>query len=82
VIVDRFSGGVLLATSTRQAEVGLRISNAIRSIHTGDLFGKPTEVIWLAAAIVLANQAITGVLMWWNARRARAALGRARTNSE
>ena len=77
VFVDRFTGGVLSAVSTRRAEPGTRLGNAIRSIHTGDLFGKPTEMIWLAAAIVLASQTMTGVAMWWNGRAARAALRRA-----
>ncbi|MEP6494450.1 MAG: PepSY-associated TM helix domain-containing protein [bacterium] len=76
VVVDRYRGTILLATSTRQAELGNRIGNAIRSVHTGDLFGKPTEAIWLAAAIILATQGITGVTMWWNGRAARAALQR------
>jgi uncharacterized iron-regulated membrane protein len=76
VIVDRYRGTVLLATSTREAELGNRLGNAIRSVHTGDLFGKPTEAIWLAAAIILAMQGITGVTMWWNGRAARAALER------
>jgi uncharacterized iron-regulated membrane protein len=73
VYVDRYRGTVLLATSTRQAELGTRLGNLLRSAHTGDLLGKPTEAIWLAAAIVLALQGITGVAMWWNGRRARAA---------
>ena len=77
VWVDRYSGAVLLATSTRQVEMGTRLGNSIRSIHTGDLFGKPTEAIWLAAAIILAMQGITGVAMWWNGRASRAALARA-----
>jgi uncharacterized iron-regulated membrane protein len=77
VFVDRYAGVVLSAVSTRRAEPGTRLGNSIRSIHTGDLFGKPTEAIWLAAAIILASQAITGVAMWWNARASRAALVRA-----
>lgn len=76
VYVDRYRGTVLLATSTRQAELGTRLTNELRSAHTGDLFGKPTEAIWLAAAIVLAMQGVTGVTMWWNGRPARAALRR------
>jgi len=79
VVVDRFTGRVLMVTSTRQAELGTRLGNAIRSIHTGDLFGRPTEAIWLLAAIVLATQAVSGVLMWWNGRRGRAAVARAGT---
>jgi uncharacterized iron-regulated membrane protein len=77
VVVDRYAGTVLGVTSTREAQAGTRLGNSIRSIHTGDLYGKPTEAIWLAAAIVLATQSVTGVVMWWNGRASRAALGRA-----
>jgi uncharacterized iron-regulated membrane protein len=71
VFVDRYSGAVLLAVSTRTAQTGTRILNVLRSVHTGDLFGRPTEVLWLLAALALASQALTGAAMWWNARRTR-----------
>lgn len=73
VYVDRFTGAVLQVRSTRDAEMGTRISNSIRSIHTGDVFGKPSEAVWLLAAIVMASQTVTGFMMWWNARKGRAA---------
>jgi uncharacterized iron-regulated membrane protein len=76
VYVDRYTGAVLGVVSTRRAEMGTRIGNQIRSIHTGDWFGKPTEVLWLVAALALIAQAISGFLMWWNGRRSRAALKR------
>ncbi|HYV95890.1 MAG TPA: PepSY-associated TM helix domain-containing protein [Gemmatimonadaceae bacterium] len=71
ILVDRYSGDILLAVSTRQAEPGTRINNVIRSVHTGDLYGKPTQLIWFLAALIMASQAVTGALMWWNARRKR-----------
>jgi len=77
VYVDRYTGGVLGVQNTRRAQMGTRIWNQIRSIHTGDWLGKPTEVVWLVAALTLVGQAITGLLMWWNGRRSRAALKRA-----
>jgi uncharacterized iron-regulated membrane protein len=77
VYVDRYTGAVLGVENTRRAEMGTRIGNQIRSIHTGDWFGKTTELVWLAAALALVGQAITGLLMWWNGRRAREALKRA-----
>lgn len=76
VFVDRYRGTVLLAVSTRQAEAGTRLANSIRSLHTGDILGKPTEVVWLVAAMILAVQGVTGFLMWWNGRASRAALAR------
>jgi len=81
VYVDRYSGAVLGVTSTRRAQLGTRIGNQLRSIHTGDWFGKATEVVWLIAAIALVAQGTTGLLMWWNGRRSRAALKRAATSS-
>ncbi|MDB4874647.1 MAG: putative iron-regulated rane protein [Gemmatimonadetes bacterium] len=77
VMVDRYRGTVLLAASTRSAQPGTRLANVLRSAHTGDLMGKPTEVVWLLAALVLALQGVSGFLMWWNARASRAALARA-----
>ena len=71
VFVDRYSGTVLGKVSTRDARLGTRLDNLKRSMHTGDLLGKPTEVIWLLAALVMASQVVTGFLMWWNARRTR-----------
>lgn len=73
VTVDRYTGAVLLATSTRTAQIGTRMGNAIRSAHTGDLFGKPTEAIYLLAAVALGLQAVSGVSMWWNGRNGRRA---------
>lgn len=78
VTVDRYTGAVLGVQSTRRAaHLGTQIRNQIRSIHTGDWFGKSTEVVWLLATLSLVGQAVTGLLMWWNSRRARAAKRRA-----
>ena len=76
VLIDRYRGTVLLAQSTRDAPAGLAMNNVMRSVHTGDVFGKPTEVVWLLAALVLASQSISGALMWWNARASRLPLVR------
>ncbi len=71
VFVDRYAGAVLGRLSTREAQLGTRIDNLKRSLHTGDVLGKPSEALWLLAALVMASQVITGFLMWWNARRTR-----------
>ena len=79
VYVDRFRGTLLATEGTRGAQLGTAINNRMRSLHTGDVLGKPTEAIWFLAALVLASQSITGLLMWWNGRGARAALARKHT---
>ena len=69
VFVDKYRGTVLLAMSTRTAEVGQHMIDIKRSLHTGDIYGVPTQILWMLGAFLLATQAITGVLMWWNAKR-------------
>ncbi|MEP7002349.1 MAG: PepSY-associated TM helix domain-containing protein [bacterium] len=81
VSVDRFRGTVLAVESSREAQMGTTINNQMRSIHTGDVLGKPTEAVWFLAALVLVAQSITGFLMWWNGRAGRAALARAAKGS-
>ena len=71
VFIDRHTGRLLTAVSTRDAGLGTRIDNLKRSLHTGDVFGKPSEALWLVAALLMVSQVVTGTLMWWNARRAR-----------
>lgn len=71
VYVDHFTGALLSTSSTRDAPLGTRIDNLKRSLHTGDVMGKPTEAVWLLATLVLLSQIVTGVLMWLNARKGR-----------
>ena len=73
VYLDRYRGTVLRATNTRTAEPGTKLMNLERSLHTGDVFGGVTQVIWFLASLVLASQAVTGIMMWWNGRAGRRA---------
>jgi uncharacterized iron-regulated membrane protein len=80
VYIDRFRGTVLGVENTRAVGPGTRVNNVMRSMHTGDVFGTPTRAIWFLCALVLASQGLTGFLMWWNQRSARAAISRRSNN--
>ena len=69
VYIDKYRGTVLLAMSTRTADAGQHMIDIKRSLHTGDIYGLPTQILWMLGAFLLATQAVTGVLMWWNAKR-------------
>jgi uncharacterized iron-regulated membrane protein len=71
VYVGRHRGTVLRATNTRTAETGTKVLTLQRPLHTGDIFGAGSQVIWFLAAVILASQAVTGILMWWNGRASR-----------
>jgi uncharacterized iron-regulated membrane protein len=78
VTLDKYRGTVLLVASTRTAESGQHLIDIKRALHTGDIYGATTQVIWALASLVLASQAVTGVLMWWNARPGRVLQARRR----
>jgi uncharacterized iron-regulated membrane protein len=69
VFIDQYRGTVLLTMSTRTAEAGQHMIDIKRALHTGDIYGLPTQVLWMLGAFLLATQAVTGTLMWWNAKR-------------
>ena len=71
VYVDQFNGKVLLVENTRTAPLGTRILNLKRSAHTGDIFGAPTQALYFIVSLGIALQAITGALIWFNARGRR-----------
>jgi uncharacterized iron-regulated membrane protein len=73
ISVDRWTAAVLSVRSSRDAGLGARIKAAQRPLHTGEIYGTPTEVIWFVGSLVMALQAVTGFLMWWNDRPARKA---------
>jgi uncharacterized iron-regulated membrane protein len=76
VAIDRFLGTPLHIASTRESTLGVAIGDQMRAIHTGDVYGTPTALLWWLASLVLASQAVTGFVMWWNARAGRAAAAR------
>ena len=69
VFIDKYRGTTLLTMSTRTAERGQHMIDIKRALHTGDIYGLPTQILWMLSALTLAAQGVTGVVMWWNAKR-------------
>ena len=63
--LDQYNGAVLDVVSTRNQELGTQILNLKRSLHTGDVFGAPSQAIVFLASLMLAGQVVTGFLIWW-----------------
>ncbi|TFV94315.1 PepSY domain-containing protein [Algoriphagus kandeliae] len=50
--------------STRQ-----QIGRSVKSLHTGEIFGAFTKLIWFVACLIATSLPITGTLIWWNKRK-------------
>lgn len=67
ILLDPYTGKVLLAVNTRTAPLGFKINRLwIREIHTGDIFGWPTRLLACLMSLALPISVITGTLIWWN----------------
>jgi uncharacterized iron-regulated membrane protein len=73
VTVDRYRG---VALETRRAgEQRATVANSwLLAWHTGEAGGPAVAMAWAVASLALAVNALTGLMMWWNGRKARKAL--------
>lgn len=69
VLLDQYTGQVIFAEGSRTAPAGARMVIANRAIHTGDIFGIPSKTVMSLASLLLAVQAISGIVMWWKRLR-------------
>jgi uncharacterized iron-regulated membrane protein len=69
--LDPKSGAVLSFGSSRDMPVAqLALVQWTREIHTGTVFGRPTQILASFFSLMLAVLATTGPLIWWNKRQA------------
>lgn len=69
VYVDQHTGGVLAVENTRTAPPGTRLLNLKRSLHTGDIFGAPTQALYFLISLAIPAQVLSGVLIFLQRRR-------------
>jgi uncharacterized iron-regulated membrane protein len=57
-------------SSRAPAPLGFKIGRMwIREVHTGDIFGWPTQFLACVMSLILPILAITRTLIWWNRSR-------------
>lgn len=62
--IDQYSGKVLTFTNL-YASPGYRAIRFNRSLHTGDIFGLPSQIIVSLTSLALVVMVITGIVIWW-----------------
>jgi uncharacterized iron-regulated membrane protein len=64
VTLDRYTGEVLWLDNSRTVAKGVKFANRVRPLHTGDIFGWPSRIIYAIAAFCVVIQAATGIVIW------------------
>jgi uncharacterized iron-regulated membrane protein len=66
VSLNAFTGAVVKTERFADKRPGEKIAASMKSIHTGELFGGFTRIIWFIACFVATCLPVTGVMIWLN----------------
>jgi uncharacterized iron-regulated membrane protein len=66
--LDMRTGKIFDKLLHSQKTLALKWRNSNKQIHTGRLFGWPTQILAFLASLVCATLPITGFLIWWGKR--------------
>lgn len=66
--LDMRTGEIFDKLLHSQKTLALKWRNSNKQIHTGRLFGWPTQILAFLASLVCATLPITGFLIWWGKR--------------
>jgi uncharacterized iron-regulated membrane protein len=64
VQIEKYTGEVLWVDNARKASTGLHFANNLRPLHTGDIYGIPSRLVYALASFSVVVQAVTGVIIW------------------
>jgi uncharacterized iron-regulated membrane protein len=64
VVVERYTGEVLVRASSRTAPVPFRAMVLLRGLHTGDVYGTPSRALMSLSSLLLVLQTLSGLVIW------------------
>jgi len=67
--IDQYSGKITGVVLYADKSLGQRIRGVIKPIHTGSIYGWPTQVLAFLITVVSLIFPVTGVMMWLNRTR-------------
>src|SRR5262249_56219913 len=69
VALDVYTGSPIAVLSTRATHPATKLRSLIRPVHTGDIWGWPSRLLWFCASLAVSVLTVTGVLIWWKPQR-------------
>ncbi|MDJ1470326.1 PepSY-associated TM helix domain-containing protein [Xanthocytophaga flava] len=64
VILDQYSGAILELKPYADLSFGQKVIFSAKAIHTGEIFGTFTKLLYFLACLIATSLPITGVLIW------------------
>lgn len=64
IVISRVSGEVVKVDRYSDKPLNQRIASSIRAIHTGEIFGTFSKILYFIACLIAASLPVTGLIMW------------------
>jgi uncharacterized iron-regulated membrane protein len=66
---DQYTGEVLKSDRFDDYHVGEKFVSLFLPLHTGEIFGLPTKIIYFLASLFATTLPVAGVMIWWRKLR-------------
>ena len=64
--IDQYTASVLQSDIFSQKPFNERVSNSIKAIHVGDVYGTFSKILYFLACLIATSLPVTGTLIWIN----------------
>lgn len=71
LMLDQYSASVLNVEIFRDKPFNERVAGSIKALHTGEVYGTFTKILYFIACLIATSLPITGTLIWINKLRKR-----------
>ena len=71
LLLDQYTASVLDVDVFREKPFNERIAGSIKALHTGEVYGTFTKIIYFLACLIATSLPITGTIIWINKLRKR-----------
>lgn len=69
VQINPATGEIAKVEIFAEKKLGEQIALSVRPLHTGNIYGGFTKIIYLLISLIAASLPITGTFIWWNKRK-------------
>lgn len=66
VFIDQYSARILQSDISGLKPLNERVSNSIKAIHVGDVYGRFSKILYFLACLIATSLPVTGTLIWIN----------------
>ncbi|MDO6435193.1 PepSY-associated TM helix domain-containing protein [Flavitalea sp. BT771] len=68
IFLDQYTGAIVKLDRFSDKTLGQKIVTLIKPIHTGELFGTLSKILYFIACLIATSLPVTGVIIWWGRR--------------